>query len=132
MTGLPVGGLPAGGLPVGGLPVGGLPVGGLPPWAAALTALLVLLGAAIALAGSFGLLRLGSFYERVHAPTLGATLGTGCIVVASMLSFSLLQRGPALEALLIGVFSVVTTPIGLIVLIAAARERDRDDHGAPD
>lgn len=102
----------------------------LPPWVALLTALLVLLGAAIALVGSLGLLRLGSFYERMHAPTLGATLGTGCIVVASILCFSTLQSGPALEALLIGVFSVVTTPIGLIVLIAGARQQDLSDDGA--
>lgn len=109
----------------------GLPAGGLPPWAAALTALLVLLGAAIALVGSVGLLRLGSFYERMHAPTLGATLGTGCIVVASILYFSMLQSEPALEALLIAVFSVITAPIGLIVLIAAARQQDPSDDGAP-
>lgn len=101
----------------------------LPPLAAALTALFVLLGAAIALVGSLGLLRLGSFYERMHAPTLGATLGTGCIVVASILCFSVLQNGAALEALLIGVFSVITAPIGLIVLIAAARQQDPSDDG---
>ena len=29
-----------------------------------------------------------TFYERVHAPTLGTTLGTACIVVASMIYFS--------------------------------------------
>lgn len=101
----------------------------LPPWAALLTALLVLLGAGLALLGSLGLLRLGSFYERMHAPTLGATLGTGCIVVASILCFSALARGPVLQALLIGAFSVVTTPISLIVLIRAARQRDQADDG---
>lgn len=101
----------------------------LPAWAALPTALLVLLGAALTLTGSLGLLRLGSFYERVHAPTLGATLGTGCIVVASMLCFSALQNGPVLQALLIGVFLTVTTPIGLIVLVAAARQRDRIARG---
>ena len=104
---------------------------GLPAWAALLTALLVVLGAGLALTGSLGLLRLGSFYERVHAPTLGATLGTGCIVVASILCFSVLQSGPVLHALLIGAFSTVTTPVSLIVLIAAARQRDRlDDSGS--
>jgi multicomponent K+:H+ antiporter subunit G len=104
---------------------------GLPAWAALLTALLVLLGAGLALTGSLGLLRLGSFYERVHAPTLGATLGTGCIVVASILCFSVLQSGPVLQALLIGVLSTITTPISLIVLIAAARQRDGlDDSGS--
>jgi hypothetical protein len=41
--------------------------------------------------GSIGLLRLRSFYERVHAPTLGTTLGIGCILLASMLFFSVVQ-----------------------------------------
>ena len=49
----------------------------LPAWAALPTAAFVLLGAALTLIGSLGLLRLGSFYERVHAPTLGTTLGIG-------------------------------------------------------
>lgn len=101
----------------------------LPAWAALPTALLVLLGAGLTLTGSLGLLRLGSFYERVHAPTLGATLGTGCIVVASMLCFSALQYGPVLQALLIAAFLTVTTPISLIVLIRAARRRDHVERG---
>ncbi|MGH7104580.1 MAG: monovalent cation/H(+) antiporter subunit G [Acetobacteraceae bacterium] len=104
---------------------------GLAAWAALPTALLVLLGAGLALTGSLGLLRLGSFYERVHAPTLAATLGTGCIVVASILCFSALQNGPVLQALLIGAFLTVTTPISLIVLIAAARQRNRTDDSGP-
>ena len=49
----------------------------LPAWAAVLTAVLLFLGAAVTLIGSLGLIRLGSFYERVHAPTLGTTFGTG-------------------------------------------------------
>ena len=51
----------------------------LPVWAALLTALLILIGSSLALIGSLGLLRLKSFYERVHAPTLGATLGMASI-----------------------------------------------------
>ena len=47
------------------------------PGRRSLTAVLLFLGAAITLIGSLGLLRLGSFYERVHAPTLGTTFGTG-------------------------------------------------------
>ncbi len=62
--------------------------------AAAVTAVLLVVGAAIALIGSFGLLRLGTFYERVHAPTLGTTLGTACMAVASMVHFSALGHVP--------------------------------------
>lgn len=97
----------------------------LPLWAAIPTALLVLLGAGLALTGSLGLLRFSTFYERVHAPTLGTTLGAGCILLGSMLHFSVLQSRPVLHELLIAVFLVVTTPITLLLLVRAVFYRDR-------
>ena len=97
----------------------------LPTWAAVLTATLLCVGAAITLIGSIGLLQLGSFYERVHAPTLGTTLGTGCIVIASMIYFSVLQTRPVLHELLIAVFVTITTPVTLMILVRAALFRDR-------
>jgi multicomponent K+:H+ antiporter subunit G len=96
----------------------------LPGWAALLTATLVLVGATLTLIGSLGLVRLKSFYARVHAPTLGTTLGTGCIVLASMIYFSALQTRPVLHELLIVLFVAVTTPISLMVLVQAALFRD--------
>lgn len=99
----------------------------LPAWAAMLVAVLLLIGAGLALIGSLGLLRLGSFYERVHAPTLGATLGIGLVLLASMLCFSVLQSRPVLHELLIAAFMVVTTPITFILLARAALYRDRSE-----
>lgn len=96
----------------------------LPGWAALLTATLVLVGATLTLIGSLGLVRLRSFYARVHAPTLGTTLGTGCIVLASMIYFSASQTRPVLHELLIVLFVAVTTPISLMVLVQAALFRD--------
>jgi multicomponent K+:H+ antiporter subunit G len=106
----------------------------IPLWAALLTALLVLLGATLALIGSIGLLRLNTFYERTHAPTLGTTLGVGCILIGSMLYFSILQSRPVLHELLIAVFMTITTPITLVLLVRAALYRDRyagDDQVPP-
>lgn len=102
----------------------------LPAWAAILTALLLLLGAGLALTGSVGLLRLGSFYDRMHAPTLGSTLGVGCILIASMVCFSLLQTRSVVHEVLIGIFMVATTPVTLTLLARAALYRDRSE-GAP-
>lgn len=99
----------------------------LPAWAAILTALLLLLGATLALIGSLGLLRLASFYDRIHAPTLGTTLGIGSVLIASMLFFSVLQTRPVLHELLIAIFMVVTTPITLMLLARAALYRDRQE-----
>jgi multicomponent K+:H+ antiporter subunit G len=98
---------------------------GLPAWAALLTALLLLLGAGLTLTGSLGLLRLQSFYERIHAPTLGTTLGIGCVLLASMVFFSALQARLVLHELLIAAFMVVTTPVTLMLLARAALYRDR-------
>jgi multicomponent K+:H+ antiporter subunit G len=97
-----------------------------------LTASLLFAGAGITLIGSLGLLRLRSFYERVHAPTLGTTLGTVCVALASMLYFSALGGRAAVHELLIIVFVLVTTPIGLMVLVRAAVLRDGpEDEGRP-
>lgn len=97
----------------------------LPAWAAILTSLLVVLGAMLALIGSLGLLRLESFYDRIHAPTLGTTLGIGSVLIASMLLFSVLQSRLVLHEVLIAAFMVVTTPITLMLLARAALYRDR-------
>jgi multicomponent K+:H+ antiporter subunit G len=101
------------------------PAADLPPWAALITAVLIFLGAAVTLIGALGLLRFKSFYERVHAPTLGTTLGTGCIVLASMIYFSVLETRPVLHEILIAAFITITTPVTLMILVRAAVLRDR-------
>ena len=95
-----------------------------PSLATILTATLLIAGAAVTLIGSFGLLRFRNFYQRVHAPTLGTTLGTIFIVAASTIYFSTLGIRPVLHELLIIVFIITTTPITLMVLVRAARFRD--------
>jgi multicomponent K+:H+ antiporter subunit G len=95
---------------------------------AILTAVLLIGGATLTLIGSLGLLRLRTFYERVHAPTLGTTLGTACVAIASMIYFSTLGSRPVLHEVLIVVFITVTTPISLTILVRAALLRDRSEN----
>jgi multicomponent K+:H+ antiporter subunit G len=102
----------------------------LPGWAAVATSLLLLLGAGLTLTGSLGLLRLGSFYERIHAPTLGTTLGIGSILIASMLFFTVLETRPVLHEVLIGAFMMITTPVTLMLLAGAALYRDRRENSS--
>ncbi len=97
----------------------------LPTWAAWITVILVVAGSATTLTGTIGLARLKSFYERVHAPTLGATLGTTFILAGSIVYFSVVQSRPVLHEILIGVFVTATTPVTLIFLVRAALYRDR-------
>jgi multicomponent K+:H+ antiporter subunit G len=102
----------------------------LPPWAALLTSVLVLVGAGLALLGAIGTLRFGSFFERVHAPTLGTSWGTGAIALASMVCFSVLGSRLVVHELLIGVFVSVTTPVTLMLLARAALYRDRTEENS--
>ena len=104
----------------------------LPAWAALLTAVLVMLGAGLTLIGALGLLRLGDFYERVHAPTLGTTLGTGFVLTASMICFSALQSQPVVHEILIAIFVTLTTPVTLMLLVRAALFRDRAEENMHD
>ena len=94
-------------------------------WAALPTGLLLLAGAGLALTGSLGLLRLGSFYQRMHAPTLGTTLGIGCILAAWTLFSTVLQARLVLHGILIAVLMAATTPVTLMLLARAALYRDR-------
>jgi multicomponent K+:H+ antiporter subunit G len=104
------------------------PAAELPAWAALVTAVLLFIGAAVALIGALGLLRLKSFYDRVHAPTLGTTLGAGCIVLASMIYFSVLETRLVLHEILIAIFITITTPVTLMILVRAAMLRDRSEN----
>lgn len=99
----------------------------IPEWLALIIAILAVAGAGLSLLGVFGLVRLGSFYDRVHAPTLGATLGMALILLASWLYFGAAQGRWLPRELLIAVFLTVTTPVTLILLARAALFRDRTE-----
>jgi multicomponent K+:H+ antiporter subunit G len=95
------------------------------------TSLLVLAGALLAFVGSIGLVRLKSFYERVHPPTMATPLGTGLVLLGSMLYFSALEGRPVLHEILIGVFITLTTPVTYMLLVRAALHRDRAEGRDP-
>lgn len=97
----------------------------LPLWLEILVAALVLAGAALALLGAAGLLRLRTFFERMHAPAIIATLGCWLIMHGTVLYFSVADRSLALHALLIAVFVAVTVPVMSIFLMRAALFRAR-------
>jgi len=98
---------------------------GSPLWADIATAVLVVVGASFAAVGSFGLLRMPTFYRRIHAPTLGATLGVWSITLATIVFFSAQGFGLFLHAVLISFFVALTAPITTIFVMRAALFRDR-------
>lgn len=103
----------------------------LPVWAALLVSFFLVIGSGLTLIGTIGFSRLPSFYERIHAPTLGTSWGTGGIVMASMIFFTVLATRPVIHEILIGIFVTVTTPVTLMLLARAALHRDRAE-GNPD
>ena len=97
----------------------------LPAWAALPAGILLIIGCLLAIIGSLGLLRMPSFYARMHPPTMGTTLGTGCVLIASMLVSSAVAGRPVIHELLITVFIVMTTPVSATTLMIAAITRTR-------
>lgn len=96
----------------------------IPLWAVALLVPLLIAGGSIILIGAFGLMRLPDFYQRIHGPAITVTLGTGCVLIASMLYFTVLQSRLVLHELLIAVFVLMTAPVVSILIMRAAVYRD--------
>lgn len=102
----------------------------LPLWATVPATLLLIVGGSCALLGGIGLLRMPDFYTRMHPPTMATTLGSGCVLLASMVVSSALLGRPVVHELLITLFVVITTPVSAMLLVRAATyragvERDR-------
>jgi multicomponent K+:H+ antiporter subunit G len=104
------------------------PLENIPLWAAIPVGGLLVLGAFLTLVGAIGFLRLGTFYERIHAPTLGTSGGIGAIMIASMIFFSISTQTLVIHELLIGIFVTVTTPVTFMLLARAALHRDRAEQ----
>lgn len=96
----------------------------MPIWASVLVALLLIMGGSIILIGALGLLRLPNFYQRIHGPAITVTLGAGCVLLASMLYFTVLQSRPVLHELIIAAFILMTAPVVTMLLMRAAVYRD--------
>lgn len=96
----------------------------LPGWAALPVALLLVLGATIILAGALGLLRLRTFYQRIHGPAITVTLGAGCLLLASMIYFTVAQSRLVIHEIIIAVFILLTAPVVAMTIMRAAVYRD--------
>ena len=90
-----------------------------------LVSLLIIAGSLLALIGSFGLVRLRGFFQRVHAPTLVTTMGLWLITLATIVYFSMQVGQVFVHGLLIPLFIALTTPITTIFLMRAALFRAR-------
>lgn len=96
----------------------------LPFWVQLVVSLLIILSGIITLVGTLGLVRLRHFYSRMHAPTLGNTLGVFCLLVACALVASFEAKQLLIYPLIITVLLVITSPMTAILLMRAAIKRE--------
>jgi multicomponent K+:H+ antiporter subunit G len=99
-------------------------IAALPDWAALIVAVLLFLGASIVLIGALGLLRLRTFYQRIHGPAITVTLGAGCILVASMVYFTVSQSRLVIHEVIIAGFILLSAPVVSMLIMRAAVYRD--------
>lgn len=88
--------------------------------ASIVVALLLVISGLLTLIGCAGLLRLPTFFSRVHAPTLGNTLGVFAILLATILYVFASDNRLIVHPILITVFLVITSPVTSILLVRAA------------
>lgn len=80
-------------------------------------AILLIFGSLITLIGTLGLLRFNDFTGRIHATTLGNTLGTALVLIAScLLSWYIRDRVFFHEVVMV-VFLFITSPISAMLLM---------------
>jgi multicomponent K+:H+ antiporter subunit G len=84
-----------------------------------LVSFFLLVGAAFALIGSIGLVRMPDFFMRLHGPTKATTLGVGGMLVASSLHFSV-GPGTSLHEILVTIFLFMTAPVSAHLVSKAA------------
>ena len=103
----------------------------LPLWAEIAAAALLVCGGLLVALGSFGLLTLRDFFARMHPPTMGTTLGTACVLLASMLVSSVLLSRPMVHEILIGIFVALSAPVTAMLLSRAAVYRSGRNRAPP-
>ena len=100
----------------------------LPLWAEILVSLLLLASAVFTLAAAIGLVRLQSFFQRMHPPALIYSGAAWCVTLASITYFSAQGHGLVLHVWIIIILLSITVPIATVLLARAALFRNRQER----
>ena len=84
----------------------------IPAWAAVVISVLLVVGGSISLIGALGLMRLPSFYQRIHGPAI------------TMVYFTVLQSRLVVHEVIITAFLMMTAPVVSMLLMRAAVYRE--------
>lgn len=103
-------------------------------WLEILVSFFLVFGAAFALIGSWGLVKLDDFYMRLHGPTKATTLGLGGILFASALYFNFNPNvtGVSIHEVLITIFLFITAPVSAHMMAKTALQKHFDYVGGQD
>jgi multicomponent K+:H+ antiporter subunit G len=97
----------------------------VPFWVEVVVAVLLVLSGVFVLLSAIGFLRLQDFFLRMHPPALAYTFASWCVILASILSFSMLQGRVMLHPLVIIVVLAMTVPVTTLLLARVALFRRR-------
>ncbi|MCT4684034.1 MAG: Na+/H+ antiporter subunit G [Roseicyclus sp.] len=81
--------------------------------------------------GSYGLVKLRTTMQRLHAPTKATTLGVGGVLIASMIYFYAKTGHISVHELLISLFLFLTAPITANFIAKAYMARNLRDADLP-
>jgi multicomponent K+:H+ antiporter subunit G len=90
-------------------------------WLMAIALVALLAGGSVfILVGALGLVRLPEFFQRLHGPALGSTMGISLVLLASVGYHLLSATDPQPRELLVTVFLFITSPISAHLMAKAA------------
>ena len=92
-------------------------------------AALVVAGGVFSLVAAFGLVRLPSFFMRMHPPAIANTFAVWCTALAAIVYFAVFAGRLALYVWQIPVFLSITAPVTTAMLARAALFRERQRGG---
>jgi multicomponent K+:H+ antiporter subunit G len=94
-------------------------------WIEAAVSLLLLASGLLSLVAAVGLVRLKSYFQRMHAPALSNTGAAWCVALATLVYFSELDSRPALYAGIVNVLLAITAPVTTLLLSRTGLFRGR-------
>jgi multicomponent K+:H+ antiporter subunit G len=97
----------------------------VPTWVEIVVAVLLVVAGLLSVVAAVGLVRLRSFFQRMHPPALANTCGTWAVALASALFFSALDGEATLQAWPIAILLSITAPVTTVLLARTALFRAR-------
>jgi multicomponent K+:H+ antiporter subunit G len=97
----------------------------VPLWIEVLVGALLVASGIASIVAAVGLVRLRSFFMRMHPPALAGTFGVWAVALASIAWSSALESRPVLHAWVIPILMGITVPVTTALLARAALFRQR-------